>query len=341
MLHFISSLFTTDKQRSGLDEELINAAIERVVDGTDKRLRGFSNYRRRLRDAVEVAVSHSLGIVDAFGEPVEISTQAYRNDARLRACFASANRLREVMGDIRSIQNCLEEQSGLLPERLYGLLSMQWGEKQVFGMDIHNDKVRRDVMQVTVNFFNHDFIGPTANEEDTRWELKKRAFDFLVEQALANIVREQGKRGKLENQCQLQKQKLAKMQEGSWGLAGLSGESTGGFQDPSILEAEIASIEEQLLELPTRPASVEDNFDHIKATLGSPAECLFARELELLLDDMLIKRESTPDNPIDPLHFDELWSNNGEHRVVILGWIPISELPEKRDFLGEAARFLG
>ena len=54
MLHFLSSLFSTGPgQGAGPDKALIERAIERVVDGTDPRVRGLGNYRKRLRPAVE------------------------------------------------------------------------------------------------------------------------------------------------------------------------------------------------------------------------------------------------------------------------------------------------
>ena len=68
-----------------------------------------------------------------------------------------------------------------LPEKIFGLLSMAMTERKVLGVELVDDTLRRDVMQVTVNFFNHRYLGLTSNEQDTRRELKKRAFDFLIE----------------------------------------------------------------------------------------------------------------------------------------------------------------
>ena len=59
MLQFLSSLFaSSDKYPSGVNNALISAAIDRVVDGTDKRLRGYGDYRKQLQDSVESAVIH-------------------------------------------------------------------------------------------------------------------------------------------------------------------------------------------------------------------------------------------------------------------------------------------
>ena len=134
MLKFISSLFSSEGERvGGLDKQIIDAAIERTVEGTDRRLRGFGDYKKRLRASVETAANHVVDFVDSLPEPVEISPRAYSSDARLRAFFASADRMREVFGGFTAVDDYLDNKRGLKPDRVYGLLMMQWQETRVLG----------------------------------------------------------------------------------------------------------------------------------------------------------------------------------------------------------------
>ena len=58
VLRFLHSLFNAEPESaSQFDKAMIQAAIERVVDGTDPRLRVVSHYRRKLRAPVERAIS--------------------------------------------------------------------------------------------------------------------------------------------------------------------------------------------------------------------------------------------------------------------------------------------
>jgi len=62
MLRFLSSLFTSPAERSGgLDETLVEKAIERAVAGKDRRPHALRDYRKRLRQPVEQAVLHVPG----------------------------------------------------------------------------------------------------------------------------------------------------------------------------------------------------------------------------------------------------------------------------------------
>ena len=342
MLKFISSLFSSDEERAGgLDKSIIDAAIERAVEGTDRRLRGFGDYKNRLRASVETAANYVVDFVDTLPEPFEISPGAYSSDARLRAFFASADRMREVFGDFTAVDDFLKNKQGLKPEKVYGLLMMKWQEKQVLGMELRNEIVKRDVLQVTYNFFDHIYIGPTDDEEETRWELKKRAFDFMVEQALERIVKAQGERGQLKEQKRLLEQKLEKMNAGNWGLSTMQAGKDNPSPDLVSLEDEIESIERSLQALSADRSNIEGNFDHINETLGNPAACLSRRNIVITLDEMLVKRDSNAGGRVNRLDLLEFYAANGERRVVLNGWIATSDLPRKKDFLDEASRYLG
>lgn len=342
MLNFISSLFSSEEQRvGGLDKQIVDAAIERAVDGTDRRLRGFGDYKKRLRASAEVAAAYVVEFVDSLPDPVEISPRTFNSDARLRAFFASADRMREIFGDFTEMDDYLKNKQGLKPDRIYGLLMMRWQEKRVLGMELQNEIVKRDVLQVTFNFFNHVFIGPTENEEETRWELKKHAFDFMVEQALERIVKAQGKLGQLKGQKRLLEQKLEKMRAGNWGFSAMQAGNDNPSPDLATLEKEIDTLEIGLQELSADQGSIEENFDHINETLGNPAVCLSKRDLTICLDEMLVKRDPSAGGRVNQLDLLEFHAANGERLVVLNGWIATSDLPRKKDFLDEASRYLG
>ena len=106
------------------------------------------------------------------------------------------------------------------------------------------------------------------------------------------------------------------------------------------MKSEIESIEQNIQNLPATPVSIEDNFDRIGETLSEPAACLSMREFTLFVDEMLVKRDPDAGGRVEQLELLEMVSSNGERRVVLFGWIPVSELPEKQDFLKEASRYL-
>jgi hypothetical protein len=341
MFRFLSSVFAAKREQgSGPDKELIERAIERVVDGTNVRIRGLGNYRRRLRESVEKAVVHVIDMVDAFHPPAEISRRAYGTDPRLRAFFVSASHLQGVIGDSRGIRDFLHDAAGPLPDEIFGLLAMKWKEKNVLGIELRNDMLQRDVPQVTVSFFDHRYLGPTGSEMDTRHEVKIRIFDYLVEQALQRMVAARSRRVELEQQRRLLRRKLDAMRAGHWGLQPMLGETETTNADHAALESEIGAIEAQLLELHTGPGALQACCKDIDETLGRAVDWINRRDIHLALDPMLIKVDAPTTRPYNQLELTELFSCSGERRIILPGRFPRREFPEQTDLLEQARRYL-
>lgn len=73
-----------DEHTSAVDDALINAATDRLVDATDSRLRGYGNYRKQLRRSVKTAVVYIINMIEALPPPVEISRSTFSSDPRLQ-----------------------------------------------------------------------------------------------------------------------------------------------------------------------------------------------------------------------------------------------------------------
>ena len=263
MLHFLSSLFATSSRRDDpVDKALLEHATERVLEGSDPRLRALPGYRKRLRAPVETAVRHVIDLVGRLPEPAEISRQAFRNDPRLRAFFVSPEHLQETMAGCPMMSDYLRGANPAAGDVIFGLLSMTRSEKNILGMDLQGDTLQRDVAQVAVNFSDHRYLGPSGDETETRRELMRRGFDFLIERALESIIATRSKQAELDQQRQLLQRKLRAMEAGNWGLeAAFAPSEAGGGADLVALEAEIQAVENELLTLGSKPHALEHSLE--------------------------------------------------------------------------------
>jgi len=341
MLHFISTLFKASGGEAVFpDKALIEAATERAIDGTDPRLRALGNYRKRLREPVEQAARHIIALVDSQPPAVEISRRCYGTDPRLRAFFVSAEHLQEVLGGMKTVRDYLQGVSGPLPDAIFGLLSLAWKERTVLGKEQQGEILRRDVKQVVVSFFDHRFGGPAGSEADSRWELKKRGYDYLLEIALNTILSTRGKRREMKRERQLLNKKLAAMKAGNWGLEGLFAPGEAEPKDPAALEAQIDNVEKELLELGSDTESLQRSLDELAGVLAQPAHWLSRRETTMRLNYMGIRVGENSREASNSLDLIELYSASGEQRIVLPGYIPRAELPERPDFFKAAQRYL-
>ena len=342
MLSFLNSLFTSTRQSGdGPDQRLVEAAIERVVDATDPRLRAFPNYRKRLYAGVESSLAHIQSLIDGLPEPVEISQRTYASDARLRTFFSSPARMQEAIGRAPSVVDFMARKKGLLPEHLFGLLAPRMTERQALGLELRGDQVRRDVLQQIVDFSDYRFFGAAGSEAEARDGLKERAFDYLAEMALQRMANLKEKKSELERQRRLLRRKLDAMQAGNWGLEGMLAEQEVDRPDYQSLGQKIEAVETELLGLPCSEAGLEQRFECINATLKRPEDGLAMRQLKLHVDAMLVKVKDPELASSEPLELTELYSSNGRQRIVLFGYFPRAELPPEKDFFAEAGRILG
>jgi len=165
-------------------------------------------------------------------------------------------------------------------------------------------------------------------------------FDYLVGEALKSIVTARGKRSELQQQQRLLKHKMNAMKAGDWGLEGMLAATEAEPLDHAALESEIAAIEAELLELGAASVNLDGVFEAVDATLGRPADWISGRELTLNLDASLIKADASSSRTTRELKLNEIYSCEGARRVVLPGWFPRQDLPERVDFLQQAARYL-
>lgn len=340
MLRFLSSFFASSaEQPEGLDEALIEKATERLVAGTDSRIRALGGYRQRLREPVIQAVNHVISLVDALPPPVEISPKMFGSDDCLRAFFVSTDHLRQVLSKFNALREFLDGAT-LPPEDVFGLLTMTREERTVFGMELEGDSLRRDVRQVAVNFTNHRYLGPADNEFETRRELKIRAFDFLIGKVLERMTNERCKRVELERQRHLLQEKLNIMKAGQWGLESMLADSELERPDLTKLENEIEKIDVKLGQFYTDKPCLEESLNQIAERFSRPADWLSLRQVKMRLDYRGVIIPESSEASAREISLPELFSVTGESRTVFLGRISRADIPEQTNCWEAAKNYL-
>jgi len=342
VLRFLHSIFAATPAPSGkFDDATIRAAIERVVDGTDPRLRAVSHYQRKLRGAVERSIEHVVTLIDTLPSAIEASSRNFTATPQLRASFVSPDHLREVLSFSKHMRNYQQQSPGPLAAELYAMLGMERVEKTILGVELHGDMLRRDVPQTTVNFCNHRLAFPSETERETRRELMKRAFDTLIEVALANLVAIRTRRQQLEQQQrQFLQKKAGILKSAKLGLESLLESATPNLADSALIERQLWDIEAELSRIRADSATIGQLLTRVAATLSKPEKHLRLERVSLHLDHMNVI--APPDSPrvANTLTFDEALLANDRRLTVLLVRFPSGELLPQPDFFQEAQRLL-
>ena len=340
MLKLFQSIFRPGADKLGAyPEDLIERAIERAVDGTDRRLRAVTGYKKSLRPAVIHAIDHVVALVDSFPPPLELSRRNYGADAELGAYFASVDHMNDVLSRDAEMRQWHKSPESAAAERVIGLLIMEMRERNVLGMALEGDKLRHDVAQVTVGFNKHRLVDATAVEDDTRRLLKRRAFDHLLTLALVGIADSHGERGDLERERDLLRSKLAALQAGRWGFGDEAGDGAGeGAPDPEMLQQRVEEIDAQLSTFST--GLLKNHLDILVDVLATAAQKLRSERSTLCVDRQGVK-QAQPSVLAPEITLTTLHNSTGRSVVVRLASIARADIPPPPDFLREAQRYLG
>ena len=334
MFDLFQSIFRGGEQQGHYPESLIESAIERTVDGVDPRVRALFGYKKSLRPSVIHAIDHVVLLIDSIPAPLPAGRSDYNADLRLKALFASADRMQEVFGNDAAL-NEFRGGSGKDAERVVALLLAERVEKNVLGMELAGDMLRRDVAQVSVSFRNHRLIEVTGNEADTRRQLERRAFDHLLTLALVRMADAQGERADLARQRDLLRHKLSVLKRGGWSFDAAEGKPP----EHQVLIAELQEIETALSKLGADKSALQARL-HIVADLLSHAEQqLRAEEFVIHLDNMNIRRDAQ-DASAQRITLRELHNAHGASLALLLVSLAPGELPRRENVMSAAARYL-
>lgn len=343
VFRFLHSIFATAPSPPGkLDATLIETAIERVVDGTDPRLRAVPHYRRKLWEPVERAVDYVVEHAATLPPAIAFGRRNFTTDPRLRALFANPEHLLDILSLSPAIRGYLQPIAGSPPTEIYAALRMERTEKTVFGMELQGDRVLRDIPQTAVNFHNHQIAFPAASEAETRLELQKRAFDYLIEAALQRLLSIRARKHQLEQQQRrLLQQKAQLLKSARLGLEPLlANPATPRLPDNAAIEQQLQELETELRQIRADSTTLAEQLTLVATTLREPGQHLRLERISLTLDHMNIRVPAHSPRAANTLIFDEVLIENQHRFTVLLVRVPSSEIPPPRDFFEEAQRFL-
>jgi hypothetical protein len=338
---FLQSIFSGPSQPTKFDKELMLRGIERVVDGTDIRLRAVSHYRRKLWNPVERTIDFVVTFVNALPPAIVADRQGYMTDPRLRALFASPESLREVLSFSDGTRNYLKQAPDPLPAELFAGLGAVRVEKNVLGIEMDGEILRRDVPQTVVNFCDHRLGFLTDNERDTRRELMRRAADYLIATALNRLTASRVQKTQLEQQQRkLLLQKANLLKKAQVGLESLAGPATTEPVDLATLEQQLQDLETELGQLRADSATLDKHLAKVAATLSEPEKYLRMESVSLTLDHTNTKVPADSPRVANAMTFEEIVMGKDRRVAALLVRFPSSDLLPQPDFFKEANRLL-
>ena len=318
------------ESRQSRRTEILNT-VERVVEGTDSRIRLVNSYEKKLQEAVSRSLEYTDDLIDKIPEAIEVSAKSFVSDSHVNAFFVNVSDLQTVFSHSSEVRQFMEDFSNLDAPQCCALLCMRKSEKTVMGVDLAGDMLKRDVKQTAVSFSDHRIYSPTPSEADTRKGLKQCLFEGLVTNALEHIVQLRLASHRLEKERQILQARLRCYRQNKRGAEPNARPVAELEKEIEAIRQKLSMVEEQLKK--TRPVTPQQSLEQVNAVFRRPDKFVRFEKCSLRLNKMGIKINTDSRQACNEIRLAEVKIGDELPRVVTLAKFPRDELLPRKEFL--------
>jgi hypothetical protein len=305
------------KTNAGITDIL--GTVERVVDGTDGRIRLVSGYRNKLQDVIRSSLAFADELVEQIPGGIEVNRHTFVTDPYVNAYFANVSDMRAIFSHSSEIKDFMEGYGDNDAMECCALLCMRMSEKTVLGMELSGDILKKDVRQVAVNFSDHRIYSPAPGEPETRQGLKRCLFDGLVTNALDRITRMRLTNHQLNAELQVLKSRQRRQQTAMQKSADATVAAE--YQDTC---RQLEKLETELSSAPL--ATPQATMEQVVTVFKNPEDFVRLRKFSLRLNKMGILIGDAPEQPCNEIDLTEVTIGEGTPRIVTLARFPKCEI---------------
>ena len=272
----------------GTKTEGVDEAVERIA-ALYPMLRLARRYQANLRPAVATSIQYVTDLIASLPPPHEASAHGWSTDPCLHAFFASPDSLIRAFSRSEDLRTYFERNAGA--QEAYAVLGMAMIERHVLGAELQGDTMRRDVVQTTVSFDDHQVRICGSTDSHLRQEIVHRMIDQLALEGLNKIAADQTRRDMLEKERALLKTRLLLLGRQGTGMGAMfSGNAIAGSDEMIRLQAQMEENTRDLDGLGNRSEGLERKLGCICEVLTEPDQYVFVIKKELRLDRMNVVR---------------------------------------------------
>jgi len=166
----------------------LSDAVEHIVDKVDNRIRGVGSYQNQLRCVVQDLFAYIQTIVDQLPMAITLDKSSFSGEPVVNTLFASITDLENLLHKSDEIIQFTHRAGWGDNSDLYAILCSIREDKSVFGTEVNDELIQRDVLQTAVNFYGHRIIAPAMSELEVRISLRKILFERAITVIRSHMV---------------------------------------------------------------------------------------------------------------------------------------------------------
>ncbi|EXI82475.1 MAG: hypothetical protein AW10_00583 [Candidatus Accumulibacter appositus] len=328
--------FDTDR----VSETMIRGATEKAITLTNPRLSVLPSCHARLAPAVDTTIRYLRAMVEELPGARPVSPAIWSADRALRAFFVAPSDIHSSLGRSENLRTLFAKYPVL--DEACVLMGMSFNEQRVFGIALHGEIVRRDVVQTRVSFSDHRAHICAQDEAELRRLIGAQAFEYVLAQALSQIAEVRVERQELEANRALIRARLRLLRRQGPGLGSMFAGAPAGASEQAELQAKLLENERQLEAIGDSQAALEMELECLKEVLEHPQRSLSVAQKHLRLDTMNVLSDDASSDRAADVSFSlaELSGPQPLQRAFVLARFARAEMASPTINFDAAARYL-
>lgn len=176
--------------QSGVGTQEVAQAVETIVDGTDKRLRGLMGYQRRLREGARQLLDYVGSLVNHLPAPLLVSRRNLVMDPTIRRLIRTPQQLQSLFADNPLIRGFFHNPDNSDQQEVYALMFFIYQQQERFGVELRGEIIMHDVQQTWVSFVAPEVVAPRASELEIRSATKEMLFESAIAHIRQELIRQ-------------------------------------------------------------------------------------------------------------------------------------------------------
>jgi hypothetical protein len=321
----------SEKTREQERAATVDEAIDHLVDGIDPNIRLVVGYKKKLWNAVDKALIYIAWLVDTIPGPVECNRKSFTTNPLVNAVFATADDIEKTFNQSEAVTAFLKDAMNVNLDEFYALMCMEKNEHSGFGLELEGDVVKKDVPQISVNFFAHNIMAPAATEKEVRECLKKCIFDALISNTFETVMAKRLRDAGTDEYRKVLDRRYKANQ--AWGqeltdlIMSIRADANSTKATSSDTETQQAKDDsgDNLLESPV------DRLNRVLEILAHPENMVRLNHISMNLTLMGILVKEGSSQASNKIGFTEIEINNVWRRTILLVRYPRSEMKSKEN----------
>ena len=186
-------LFGREPADSG--DPLLGRALDRTVEVVEPKLAVLPDWKRRLTPGVAAAIEFARAGAQTLRQVHDLSAAQWSADPLLRAAFANAGVITQVLARMRDLQRHFR--SPTAGDDAYGLLGMSFAARKVLGAALLDGQVRHEVERTQAEFGDHRIPIVASSADELRQAVGVRLFNQLLLLATRDLASADARRKEL------------------------------------------------------------------------------------------------------------------------------------------------